>query len=225
MSEKLKIVVAGQKRFGRDVFEMLREEGHEVVACVCPITPENTDKLWISAANTDTPIIKAGTLTCETCPACDLIVTAHSHDFIGKRTRLKARLGAVGYHPSLLPLHRGRDAIRWSIRMRERVTGGSVYWLSETVDGGPIAAQQHVLIRPDDDELSLWARDLSPLGVKLLRRVVRDISAGRIIKQQQEAALATWEPSIAGSPSLFRPDLLLLPAPGQRFEQYINSIA
>ena len=225
MNTHLKILLAGQKRFGRDVFEMIREEGHEVVAAVCPVTPESPDKLWIAASNTDTPIIRAGTLTAETCPDCDLIVTAHSHDFIGRRTRLKARLGAIGYHPSLLPLHRGRDAIRWTIRMRERVTGGSVYWLSETVDGGPIAAQQHVFVRPDDDDLELWIRELAPLGVKLLRKVVRDVAAGRIVRQPQDPALATWEPSITGSPRLFRPDLLLLPAPGQKFEQYINSIA
>jgi len=225
MSKKLKILLAGQKRFGRDVFEMLREEGHEVVACACPFTPENHDKLWISAANTGTPVIRAGTLTYDNCPDCDLIVTAHSHDFIGKRTRNKARFGAIGYHPSLLPLHRGRDSIRWAIRMGEKVTGGSVYWLTDTVDGGPLAAQKHVFIRPDDDELSLWVRDLAPLGVKLLREVVRDISAGRLAKQPQETNLATWEPSITGVPPLYRPDLLLLPAPGQTFEKHVNTIA
>jgi methionyl-tRNA formyltransferase len=225
MSVKLKIVVAGQKRFGADVFDMLREEGHDVVACACPTDKEKPDKLWICASNTDTPIIKAGTLTCDNCPDCDLIVTAHSHDFVGKRTRLKARFGAVGYHPSLLPLHRGRDSIRWAIRMGDKVTGGSVYWLTDTVDGGPIAAQKHVFIRPDDDELSLWSRDLAPMGVRLLRDVVRDISAGRIVKQAQQTKLATWEPSIYGAPRLYRPDLLLLPAPGQTFDQFVNTIA
>lgn len=225
MSKKLKIILAGQKRFGRDVFEILVEDGHEIAAVVCPITPDNPDKLWIAASNSETPIIKAGTLTAETCPDCDLIVTAHSHDFIGRRTRMKAKLGAIGYHPSLLPLHRGRDAIRWTIRMRERVTGGSVYWLSETVDGGPIAAQKHVFVRPEDDHLELWIRELAPLGVRLLRGVVRDISVGRIVRQQQDHDLATWEPAISGAPRLFRPDLLLLPAPGQTFEQYVNSIA
>jgi methionyl-tRNA formyltransferase len=225
MKKKLKIVLAGQKRFGKDVFEMLDAEGHEVCAVCCPVTLGEPDKLWIAAANAGLRIIKAGTLTADNCPPCDLIVTAHSHDFIGKRTRMKARLGAIGYHPSLLPLHRGRDAVRWAIRMRDRVTGGSVYWLSETVDGGPLAAQKHVFIRPDDDELELWIRELAPLGVRLLRGVVRDITKGKIVKQPQRHELATWEPAIAGAPRLFRPDLLLLPAPGQEFEAYVNSIA
>jgi len=225
MTKKLKIVLAGQKRFGRDTFEMLREEGHEILAAVCPVAPEKPDKLWIAAANSGTKIIKAGTLTAENCPPCDLIVTAHSHDFIGRRTRLKAKLGAIGYHPSLLPIHRGRDAVRWTIRMRDRVTGGSVYWLSETVDGGPLAAQKHVFVRPEDDELELWIRELAPLGIKLLRGVVRDIAKGKIVRQPQRHELATWEPAISGAPRLYRPDLLLLPAPGQTFEAYVNAIA
>jgi len=45
----------------------------------------------------------------------------------GRRTRARARVAAIGYHPSLLPLHRGRDALRWTIRDGDRVTGGSVY--------------------------------------------------------------------------------------------------
>jgi len=71
----------------------------------------------------------------------DLILYAHSHDFIGAATRGKTRLGAMGYHPSLLPLHRGRDAVCWTLRMGDKVAGGSVYWLTDVVDGGPIAAQ------------------------------------------------------------------------------------
>jgi methionyl-tRNA formyltransferase len=223
--KKLRILLAGQKRFGRDVLDMIGEEGHEIAAICCPVGGEKEDKLWIGAMNAGLPIIPAGTLSAETCPEVDLIVTAHSHDFIGRRTRMRARLGAIGYHPSLLPLHRGRDAIRWAIRMGERVTGGSVYWLTDTVDGGPIAAQKHVFIRPDDDEISLWIRELAPLGVELLKQVIADVSQGKIVRKRQETSLATWEPSFNGSPPLFRPDLPLLPLPGQTFEKFIESLA
>jgi len=225
--KKLRILLAGQKRFGRDVLEMITEDGHDVVAICCPVPKpqEKDDKLWISAANAGVAVIPSGCLNAENCPEVDLIVTAHSHDFIGKRTRNRSRFGAIGYHPSLLPLHRGRDAVRWAIRMGDKVTGGSVYWLTDTVDGGPLAAQKHVFIRPGDDALGLWVRDLAPLGVKLLRLAITDIANGKIVRQKQDTSLATWEPSFLGSPPLHRPDLLMLPAPGQRFEQFVNEIA
>jgi methionyl-tRNA formyltransferase len=218
MTTKLNILLAGQKRFGRDALALITELGHNVVAVACPAFnagERDEDKLHFAASEARHRIIPAGTLDQHTMPeGVDLIVCAHSHDFIGRKTRAKAKLGAIGYHPSLLPLHRGRDAVRWAVRLRERVTGGSVYWLNETVDGGPIAAQDFVLIRPDDDALELWKRDLAPLGIKLLRKALTDIAAGRIVRVPQDKELATWEPGLSTAPLLYRPDLEMLPAPG-----------
>ena len=139
----------------------------------------------------------------------DLIVCAHSHDFVGRKTRLKARLGAIGYHPSLLPRHRGRDAVRWALDMGDPVTGGIVYWLNETIDGGPIAAQEHVFAAPGETQEALWRDKLAQLGVKLTLAVLEDLSAGRIVARRQDEACATWEPSWE-RPPLARPDLDLI---------------
>lgn len=92
----------------------------------------------------------------------DLIVAAHSHAFIGRATRARAAVAAIGYHPSLLPLHRGRDAIRWTIRDGDKVTGGSVYHLTERTDGGPIAAQEHLFVPPGSTPETLWREHLAP---------------------------------------------------------------
>ena len=81
-------------------------------------------------------------------PGIDLGISAHSFDYIGKRTRYKARLGWIGYHPSLLPRHRGRSAIEWAVRMGDPLTGGSVYWLNAGIDRGDIAYQDWCWIDP-----------------------------------------------------------------------------
>lgn len=140
----------------------------------------------------------------------DIIVAAHSHAFIGRKTRSRARVAAIGYHPSLLPLHRGRDAIRWTIRDGDRVTGGTVYHLTERTDGGPIAAQEHMLVPPGATPQSLWHEHLAPLGIRLLHRVVDDLAKGRRIEVPQDEDLATWEPAM-DSPPLFKPELIALP--------------
>jgi len=215
----VRIVLVGQKRFGQEVLYMLLGAGHEVVACACPAGGED-DKTWIGCQNKGVRVIPSGTLNASTLPAgVDLIVAAHSHDFIGRATRNAARYGAIGYHPSLLPLHRGRDAVRWAVKMGDRVTGGSVYWLSDTVDGGPVAAQDWCFIRPDDDALSLWIRELSPMGVRLLRDAVAAISSGRVPYREQDHSLATWEPSMDGAPRLYRPDLLQIGGNGLVFTE------
>lgn len=211
----MRILISGQKQFGADVFNLVRQLGHVVVAVAAPaVSGSKTttgeampDRLRFAAESAGVPWIPSENLRAATVPdGTDLIVAAHSHAFIGRATRNRARLGAIGYHPSLLPLHRGRDAVRWVVHMRERVTGGTIYWLTDTMDGGPIAAQAHVMIRPDDTAGSLWRERLAPLGLRLFGRVLRDLAAGRRVAVPQEEDLATWEPSW-DRPPVFRPEL------------------
>lgn len=212
----MRIYLCGQRSFGRAVLAILLERGHQLAGVSAPPAHgDREDALWGLATDERLPRLPAGALNASTMPPdVDLIVCAHSHDFVGRGTRLRARHGALGYHPSLLPLHRGRDAVRWAVKMGDRVTGGSVYWLSDTVDGGPIAAQEFVFVRPGETAPELWRRALHPLGVALLARVVDDVSAGRAARVPQDEALATWEPSM-GRPPLRRPDLTLLRADNQ----------
>jgi methionyl-tRNA formyltransferase len=213
----VRLFIAGQKAFGAAVLEVALARGHEVVgvsspplAAGCTTTGEPLpDRLRDAAARAGVPWMPSGTLSAESLPPrVDLIVAAHSHDFIGRRTRLRAERGAIGYHPSLLPRHRGRDAIRWAIHMGERVTGGSIYRLTDNVDSGPVIAQEHVFIRPGDTAEELWRRELFELGVRLFDRV---LTSGWRIEDEvpQDEALATWEPSWERAP-MRRPDLLLI---------------
>jgi methionyl-tRNA formyltransferase len=208
----LRVLLAGQKYFGFSVFNALSALPNVTVSAVaCPVGGEREDKLYTVAAQKGVTVIKSGTLNAQTFPpGIDLIVTAHSHDFIGEQTRLKACYGGIGYHPSLLPVHRGRDAVKWAVRMRERVTGGTVYRLSNRVDGGAVLLQEHVFIHQDDTPEELWRRDLCPLGVRLLAEAVARIrDNGFIPGKEQDETLATWEPSL-DAPPVHRPDLLLL---------------
>lgn len=209
----MNVLIAGQKWFGAEVLRSLQKiEGVKVVAVCSPVGQEREDKLTAQAKISHVAVIPAGTLRSSTMPDnVHLIVAAHSHDFIGQKTRNRSEFGGIGYHPSLLPVHRGRDAVRWAIRMRERITGGTVYRLSNRMDGGDILAQQHVFIRPEDTAEELWRRDLCPLGVKLLAEVVgRFAKEGYVHGEKQDEAIATWEPSIDRPPA-FRPDLLMIP--------------
>lgn len=205
----MNILIAGQKWFGAAVFESVSKvDGVNVTVVSAPIG----DRLEVEASRRRIPVIPSGRLVASTVPDCtDLIVAAHSHDFISERARLRTTHGGIGYHPSLLPLHRGRDSVRWAIRMGDKVTGGTVYRLSNKMDGGAVLAQRHVFIRPDDSAEELWRRELAPLGVELLTdTVTRFAQHGYIAGTGQDESIATWEPSIDRPPA-YRPDLLLLP--------------
>lgn len=205
----MRIVICGQKAFGAAAFDLVRGAGHDIAGVWSPALGGRglNDRLRARAELFDVPWHPAGTLTAETLPlGVDLIIAAHSHDFIGKRTRLLARLGAIGYHPSLLPLHRGRDAVRWTLRMNEPVTGGSIYWLNDHTDGGPIAAQDWCFVRPGETASALWERELFPMGIRLLGKALADLASGVMVAVPQDELLATWEPAFQ-QPALRRPDL------------------
>lgn len=125
----------------------------------------------------------------------DLIICAHAHLFITPQARAKARHGALGYHPSLLPRHRGRDAIHWTLHMRDPITGGTAYWLDDGADTGDIAAQDWCWTKPRDTPLSLWLRELAPMGIRLIRKVLSDLDQNKITRYPQPQEHATWEPS------------------------------
>lgn len=212
----MRLYLCGQREFGARVLRLAVSMGHDVAGCCCPAgnsTGTGPDRTREAAGVFGVPCIPSGSLTHDRLPnGVDAIVAAHSHDFIGQRTRYRAKYGAFGYHPSLLPRHRGRDAIRWTIRMGDPIAGGSIYWLNEVMDGGPVSASEWCWTYPDDTPEGLWRDRLFPIGLRLMERVLGDIPGAFASKVPQDERAATFEPAM-NPPRAFRPDLLGLPAP------------
>lgn len=217
----LRVYVSGQRAFGAAVADLVAESGHTITGVASPAHASGHthdgqpmhDQLRAAAWRHDAPWTESTHLRDTDIPhGTDVILAAHSHAFLGTRTRARAGIAAIGYHPSLLPLHRGRDAIRWTIRDRDKVTGGSVYHLTQRIDGGPLAAQDYLLVPPGSTARSLWRDHLFPLGLTLIRKVLDDPDNGIVVCVPQDDTLATWEPSWE-RPRLHRPELLELPGP------------
>lgn len=193
----MRIVIVGQKWLGRAVLGECLQRGHQVLKVVAPLD----DSLAEAAAVHSIPVQSVRRLEAEHVPRCDLLIAAHAHAYIGASARSMAALGCAGYHPSLLPLHRGRDAVRWTIHMREPVAGGTLYWMDDVVDSGPIIYQDWCIVRPDDTAATLWKRDLGPMGVRMFAELLAACESGAVpAGQEQLADLATWEPAFDPKP-------------------------
>ena len=66
----------------------------------------------------------------------------------------------LNIHPSLLPAFPGLDAHRQVLEHGVKVTGCTVHFVDETLDGGPIIGQRVVPVLDGDTEESLSARVL-----------------------------------------------------------------
>ena len=207
----LRIYLCGSRSLGAAVLDLIERRGSEPVGVSSPVEDERgrPDRLYqgVRERLPDVPHTPTADFRAAAVPeGTDVILAAHSHVFLGPKTRARARLGCLGYHPSLLPLHRGRDAIRWVVHMHEPVSGGTVYWYTDHVDAGPIAAQDWCFVRPEWTASDLWSNELFPMGVRLFERALTDIEAGRIVREEQDETLATWEPSWERPPLAARDD-------------------
>ena len=61
----------------------------------------------------------------------------------------------INLHPSLLPKYKGLHAIERALESGDTMTGVSVHYVNEELDGGEIIMQKEVPILPDDDIGSL----------------------------------------------------------------------
>lgn len=207
----ISVFVTGQKPFGAAALAMLCDHPlAQIVGVAAPGAGE--DRLRHETHKRGLPWVPSEEFRAELVPECDVILAAHSHAYLSPKALARAKHGAYGYHPSLLPRHRGRDAVRWTVHMRDPIAGGSVYYFTRNVDAGPILLQDWCHVDPKWDARQLWKERLFPMGIDLLGRSVGMIanwSRGGLELTPQDEAYATWEPSWE-RPPLHRPDLLEL---------------
>ena len=127
----------------------------------------------------------------------DLVVAAHTHARVSDEALAHSRLGGIGYHPSLLPRHRGIAAVEWTIQEGDPIAGGSVYHLADGWDAGAIAAQEWCFVGKGETARELWERALAPIGLELLAKVVRYAKEhGHVPSKPQDPRFATKAPMI-----------------------------
>ena len=206
----MKIFICGQKTFGKEVMKALYENGHEIVGIAPPPQEKYKDKMVGYAMLKKIPIISdCDRLLSKDIPdGTDLIISAHSHWIISDKIIEKCKYGGIGFHPSLLPRHRGRDAVRWTIHMGDFITGGTVYRLTGKCDGGDIINQRTLFVDKEWDYHDLW-RELFPIGVDMILESVSMIEKGAVKGWAQDERFATFEPSW-DRPRLKRNELLQL---------------
>ncbi|HSB99980.1 MAG TPA: formyltransferase family protein, partial [Burkholderiaceae bacterium] len=173
----LKITLVGSRYFGAAVLDKLAALDVQVLQVVAPAAD---DRLAHRAQALGLPLRlqhdPKHVPAAEIADGTELIVCAHTHARIDSDALAKARLGGIGYHPSLLPRHRGIAAVEWTIKCGDAIAGGSIYHLAQRMDAGAIAAQDWCFVKPGETARELWERALAPLGIRLLTEVVAKAS-------------------------------------------------
>lgn len=194
----MRITLVGSRHFGVTTLETLRKHEVEVARVV---VADAEDRLAAAAraagievaVQADPKLVVASEIAAGT----DLIVTAHSHARVTREALGAARLGGIGYHPSLLPRHRGIAAVEWTIREGDPIAGGTIYHLADQMDAGAIAVQDWCFVKKGETARELWERALAPLGQRLLAEVIDYAATHNCIPARpQDEQFATNAPKL-----------------------------
>jgi methionyl-tRNA formyltransferase len=104
-----------------------------------------------------------------------------------------ANIGAIGAHPTLLPIGRGRAAIPWAIIKGLDKTGVSFFKMDEGVDTGLILKQEEVLIQSTETALTLYNK-VNAAHEILIKKLFVDLKNNNVKGKVQDESKATyWE--------------------------------
>ena len=82
--------------------------------------------------------------------------------------------------------------------MNDSITGATVFWLDDSVDGVDIFLQKTLFVDRKWNYHDLW-REIFPIGVEMICKAVDLIEERNIIKIPQDEKYATWEPSFTNT--------------------------
>jgi len=94
------------------------------------------------------------------------------------------RYGVANVHPSLLPFYRGRDCIRWAMIYGEQHVGITVHRMDESLDTGPIIAQEKIPVGPNDYFLDVRERVKALYPTVILQAIQNLLSEKFQVKTQ-----------------------------------------
>ena len=198
----MRIVLIGQAAFGAKVFETLTEKQEHIIAVYTPADQQSGrfDPLKQAAIEKGIQVIQPKTYKDDIVFSeyqalkPDLTVMAFVTDIISERFFKVPTKGAINYHPSLLPRHRGASAINWAIIMGDTKTGLSIFWPDGGIDTGPLLLQKEIYIKPEDTTGTLYFNHLFPMGVEAIMESIELIKKGKAPEIRQDESLATYEP-------------------------------
>lgn len=198
----MRIVLIGQAAFGAKTLESLLEKGETVAAVYSP--PDRPDgrqdPLTAMALARSVPVLQPANYKDDEIfyqyqqIRPDLTILAFVTAIIPSRFLEFPSNGAICYHPSLLPRHRGASAINWAVIMGDTKTGLTIFWPDGGIDTGPILLQKEIPIDSTATTGSLYFDHLFPMGVEAILQSVAMIKAGQARKIRQDPAQATYEP-------------------------------
>ena len=197
----MRVALIGQAAFGEAVYRRLLEQGEDIVGVFYEREGDPLHNLAVEQGVSTHPtqsLRRRDFMQTYADLGAELNVLAFVTVIIPERVLDLPPHGSIQYHPSLLPLHRGRSAINWAIINGETETGVTIFWVDRGIDTGPVLLQKTAPITETDTLASLYRNHLFPQGVDGLAEAVAMVREGTAPRTSQDESAATYEPPCEG---------------------------
>ena len=88
----------------------------------------------------------------------DLILCLGWSNLLKKKVLSIPSYGTIGFHPTKLPLNRGRHPIIWTLALGLKETACTFFYMNQKADAGKIIVQKKIKISKNDDATTLYKK-------------------------------------------------------------------
>ena len=169
----MKIIYISGTEVGVDIYKAIYEAGFEVdTLFTYKLDKKNISGFFDYAKISKSKLIRVDNINDEVEKIKqinpDLIIVGGWQQLLSKEILEIPKLGAIGFHSSLLPKYRGRAPVNWAIILGENKTGITMFYLTPNADDGDIIAQKEVEILFNDDCNSVYKK-CAKAGAELIK--------------------------------------------------------
>ncbi len=237
----MQIALAGSGKLGVNIFySILHNTSHKIVAVLqngratkkwqrpfslaFSLLLRSKDDIVYHALKHKIPIIWINKMTPEELQPLkelipDLIITSGFSIIFKKHLLTLPKIGCINVHSSLLPKHRGPNPFSAVILQGESETGVTFHIMDESIDTGPIIAQEKIEISPTDTAYTIYCK-ASELAGKMVPDVLSKIESEGLIGTPQNHQLATYDPKPTLSNAIIRWDV-----PAEQIDRQVRALS
>jgi methionyl-tRNA formyltransferase len=98
-------------------------------------------------------------------------------------------MGVVGYHPTKLPMNRGRHPLIWSLVLGLKESASTFFFMNESADSGDILSQVDFEILYQDDAYSIYDKIIK-IALSQIGEFIPQLKEGNFLRNKQNDLLS-----------------------------------
>ncbi len=196
----MKILFIGSVLFSRDCLLKMIEIGHSPIGvCTLEKSNFNSDHYDLSSIckENDIPYIYSSDLNSKESikwikSLCPEIIFCFGWSKLLKKELLNIpSKGVVGFHPSDLPMNRGRHPLIWALVLGLKETASTFFFMDEGADTGDIISKKKISINDNDNAHALYQK-VTLSAINQLEDLINQFKTRKIKRLKQNNNSNSW---------------------------------